>query len=83
MEDPDGVPTQECFNKYPLDRAADDGDASPIDENYYGRYYLDPECRAEYTDQESNEVEGYNVKMRYVLPDIECKHCILQMVYCE
>lgn len=21
--------------------------------------------------------------MRYVLPDIECEHCILQMVYCE
>ncbi|CAN0394644.1 unnamed protein product, partial [Ectocarpus sp. 12 AP-2014] len=45
MDDPDGVPTQECFNMHPLTRADDDGDASPIDPNYPGRYYVDPECR--------------------------------------
>ena len=39
MDDPDGLPTQECFNKHPLDRAPDDGAASPIDPNYPGRYY--------------------------------------------
>ncbi|CAM9378424.1 unnamed protein product, partial [Ectocarpus sp. 8 AP-2014] len=81
MDDPDGVPTQECFNMNPLTRADDDGDASPIDPNYPGRYYVDPECREEETEQSSNSIEGYNIKMRYVLPDIECEHCILQMVY--
>ncbi|CAN0252453.1 unnamed protein product, partial [Ectocarpus fasciculatus] len=86
MADPDGVPTQECFNMHPLTRADDDGDASPIDPNYPGRYYVDPECRAGETEQSSeddNTIEGYNIKMRYVLPDMECEHCILQMVYCE
>ncbi|CAM9620047.1 unnamed protein product [Ectocarpus fasciculatus] len=81
MDDPDGLPTQECFNRYPLTRAADDGDASPIDPNYPGRYYVDPECRAGETEQGSPEgaPEGYNIKMRYVLPDIECDRCVLQM----
>ncbi|CAB1100464.1 unnamed protein product [Ectocarpus sp. CCAP 1310/34] len=83
MDDPDGVPTQECFNRYPLTRAADDGNASPIDPNYPGRYYVDPECRAGETEQGSPEgaPKGYNIKMRYVLPDIECDRCVLQMVY--
>ncbi|CAM9970743.1 unnamed protein product, partial [Hapterophycus canaliculatus] len=81
LEDPDGLPTQECFNKHPLTRASDDGGASPIDPNYPGRYYVDPECRKDETEQSSNSVDGYNIKMRYVLPEIECEHCILQMVY--
>lgn len=84
MADPDGLPTQECFNKHPLTRSPDDGGASPIDPNYPGRYYVDPECRAGETEQDENTVEGYNIKMRYDLPeDLECDHCILQMVYCE
>lgn len=29
---------QACFNEHPLDRADDDGDASPIDPNHTGRY---------------------------------------------
>lgn len=37
MEDPDGVPTQECFNKHPLTRADGDDSASLIDPNYPGR----------------------------------------------
>lgn len=39
MEDPDGVPTQGCFNKHPLTRAPGDDDNSPIDPAYPGRYY--------------------------------------------
>lgn len=85
--DPDGIPTQECFNKYPLNRAVDDGDASPIDTNYPGRYYVDPECRASETDQSKPEgamEEAYVITARYQLPlDLSCDRCILQLVYCE
>lgn len=85
MENPDGVVTQECLNKHPLTRASDDGNASPIDPNFPGRYYVDPECRVNETFQDLPEEapEGYNIRMRYVLPDIECDHCVMQMVYCE
>ncbi|CAM9862130.1 unnamed protein product [Ectocarpus fasciculatus] len=88
LDDPDGVVTQECFNIHPLTRAPDDGDASPIDPNYTGRYYVDPPCRADETEQNFNHFnlpdgpgESYSVKMRYVLPDIECSHCILRSYY--
>ncbi|CAN0564356.1 unnamed protein product, partial [Laminaria digitata] len=85
MDDPEGIANQECFNKHPLDRAPDDGSASPIDPNYPGRYYVDPQCRGKETAQgkETKAPDGYNIKMRYTLPDIECEHCVLQMVYCE
>ena len=85
MADPGGVVTQECFNKHPLSRAPDDGAASPIDPKYTGRYYVDPVCRGKETAQakEDKAPDGYNIKMRYVLPDIECEHCVLQMIYCE
>lgn len=43
LEDgPDSPVTQGCLNMYPLDRAADGGDASPIDPNHPGRYPADP-----------------------------------------
>lgn len=45
MDDPDGVPKQSCFNKYPLNRADDDDFNSPVDKDYPGRYYIDPPCR--------------------------------------
>ncbi|CAM9761192.1 unnamed protein product [Ectocarpus fasciculatus] len=85
MEDPDGIPTQECFNEYPLTRAEGDDYNSPIDPDFPGRYYVDPTCRAEEgeVDQTKPEdaISGENMIMRYVLPDIECSHCIMQMVY--
>ncbi|CAN0490963.1 unnamed protein product, partial [Laminaria digitata] len=49
---PDGLLTQSCFNQYPLDRAADDEPAGPIDPKNRGRYILDPPCRKSETDQE-------------------------------
>ncbi|CAM9584467.1 unnamed protein product, partial [Ectocarpus sp. 8 AP-2014] len=83
--DPDGIPTQECFNEYPLTRAADDGDTSPIDPQYPGRYYVDPECRAAETDQSKPYgamEDAYVITARYQLPsDLLCDHCLLQMVY--
>lgn len=45
MDDSDGIPTQECFNKHPLTRAPGDGDASPIDPAYPGRYYGEDSLR--------------------------------------
>ncbi|CAM9628030.1 unnamed protein product, partial [Hapterophycus canaliculatus] len=89
--DYDSPATQECFNRYPLTRAPDDGGASPIDLEYPGRYYVDPPCRAGETDQDFNgdDLPGdksyapYRVKMRYLLPEIECTHCVLQMHYCK
>jgi len=40
LDDPvGGVVTQECFNKHPLNRAADDDYNSPVDSNFPGRYY--------------------------------------------
>ena len=87
MDNPDGVVTQGCFNMHPLDRAEDDGVASPIDPNYPGRYYLDPPCRASETDQTSvpnNSEANYVVTARYQLPSsVTCARCIVQMVYCE
>lgn len=89
MDDPDGVVTQECLNKHPLDRAPYTGSGSPIDPSYPGRYYLDPPCRKHEVEQsvssnfESDLYEAYNVKMRYVLPDIACEHCVLQMHWSE
>lgn len=47
---------------------------------------VDPECRGEETNYSRPEdafPDGYIMKMKYVLPDIECEHCVLQMVYCE
>ena len=44
---------------------------------------VDPECREGETEQSENTIKGYNIKMRYVLPEIQCEHCILQMVYRE
>ncbi|CAN0061871.1 unnamed protein product [Ectocarpus sp. 4 AP-2014] len=83
--DPDAIPTQECFNQYPLTRAEGDDDNSPIDPNFPGRYYCDPTCRGEEGEVDQTKplhaISGENMKMRYVLPDIECSHCILQMVY--
>lgn len=84
--DPDSVVTQECLNEYQLTRASNYNDASAIDPNYPGRYYLDPPCRADEVEQNvSDELPdgSYNVKMRYKLPDIECEHCVLQMHYRE
>ncbi len=89
MDDPDGVVTQECLNRYPLDRAPEAAGAnssSPIDPDYPGRYYVDPPCRKTEVEQtvSSNMPESsYNVKMPYLLPDIECEHCVLQMHYRE
>ncbi|CAN0101493.1 unnamed protein product [Ectocarpus sp. 6 AP-2014] len=83
--DPSGIPTQECFNEYPLTRAEGDDDNSPIDPDFPGRYYCDPTCRGEEDEVDQTKplhaISGENMKMRYVLPDIECSHCILQMVY--
>ncbi|CAM9930596.1 unnamed protein product [Choristocarpus tenellus] len=87
LDDPNGKVTQECFNKYPLSRAPDDGDASPIDPAHAGRYLLDPSCRENETDQTlspSSAYKGQVSTMRYVLPaGLTCDRCILQMVYCE
>ncbi|CAM9926342.1 unnamed protein product [Ectocarpus fasciculatus] len=84
MEDPDGIANQECFNKYPLTRAEGDGENSPIDPNYPGRYYVDPECREDETEQTKPEgsQEGYVIHASYQLPEgLTCERCILQMVY--
>eukprot|EP00752_Nemacystus_decipiens_P001877 g1808.t1 len=84
LSDPDGPVTQGCFNMHPLDRADDDGDASPIDPDHPGRYYVDPPCRAAETDQTKPDGahEGYVVTGRYKLPEgLTCNRCIVQMVY--
>ncbi|CAN0016431.1 unnamed protein product, partial [Sphacelaria rigidula] len=81
---PDSPVTQSCFNRYPLDRAEDDGDASPIDPNHPGRYYVDPPCRAAETDQSKPDGtdSGHVVTARYQLPKgLTCERCIIQMVY--
>ncbi|CAM9710120.1 unnamed protein product, partial [Ectocarpus sp. 13 AM-2016] len=85
--DPDGIPTQECFNQYPLTRVDGDDDNGPIDPNFPGRYYCDPTCRGKTSEVDQTKplhaISGENMKMRYVLPDVECSHCIMQMVYRE
>ncbi|CAN0012502.1 unnamed protein product, partial [Hapterophycus canaliculatus] len=84
LADPDGVVTQECLNKYPLTRAEGDGVNSPIDPNFPGRYYADPPCRENETDQEYDwrAGGGYVLTMNYQLPeDLVCDRCVLQMWY--
>eukprot|EP00752_Nemacystus_decipiens_P008718 g7780.t1 len=87
LEDPvNGVVTQECFNMHPLDRAADDDFNSPVDTNYPGRYYVDPECRVAEVDQtkpsDHGAAGGQVAHMRYQLPaEVTCTRCILQMVH--
>lgn len=72
-----------------LDRAADDGGASPIDPNHTGRYIIDPPCRKDELEpipekEMSHTGEAYQFTARYVLPaDLECDHCILQMHHRE
>ncbi|CAM9630656.1 unnamed protein product [Hapterophycus canaliculatus] len=86
LDDPDDVVTQECFNKYPLTRFPDPNAASPIDPKYPGRYYMDPPCRKDETEKNVGAwvpQDPYNVRMRYLLPDITCTHCVLQMHYGE
>lgn len=71
---------------HPLDRAADDGDATPIDPNHKGRYFLDPSCVASERDQTlvPGAFPGDVVTARYQLPEgLTCERCIVQMVYCE
>lgn len=71
---------------YPLTRVEDDSDASPIDNNHPGRYYVDPPCRESETDQTKPEgsASGYVVTGRYQLPEgLTCERCIVQMVHCE
>lgn len=82
----DSTLTQSCFNKYPLDRAADDGDAGPIDPANPGRYILDPPCRKGETDQTimDGAFPGDVATARFQLPSgLTCKRCTVQMVYCE
>lgn len=79
------MPPQSCFNMYPLDRDPNDGEFSPIDPNYRGRYFVDPECRVDEADQtRAGHWGGHLVTMSFVLPaDLVCEHCILQTVYRE
>eukprot|EP00903_Cladosiphon_okamuranus_P005740 g5696.t1 len=86
---PGGVPTQECFNQYPLIRDPDD-DSSPIDPNYPGRYYVQPRCRSNETDQDHglydermHDIYGaYSMLMKYKLPEgLTCDQCVVQMHY--
>lgn len=86
LSDPEGVVTQTCFNKYPLDRAEDDEFNAPIDPENRGRFFLDPPCRAAETDQTMPDraAPGDVATARFKLPDgVTCDRCIVQMVYCE
>lgn len=84
-EGADSVPTQECFNKYPLDRDPDYGSYSPIDPAYPGRYFIDPECTADETNIDvPNDWRNWIARMHYLMPaDLECDRCVLQAVYRE
>ncbi|CAB1101487.1 unnamed protein product [Ectocarpus sp. CCAP 1310/34] len=92
MDDPDGVVTQDCLNMHPLDRDETDWWNSPIDQEYPGRFFVNPDCRGgnEETDQSGRPVltggglgldKGYINNGRYHLPNIQCEHCVLQMKY--
>ncbi|CAN0370430.1 unnamed protein product [Ascophyllum nodosum] len=69
---------------HPLDRAEDNGDASPIDPHFPGRYFVDPTCRSGETDQTilSGAFPGDVITARYQLPSgVTCSHCVVQMVH--
>lgn len=70
----------------PLTRAEGDSINSPIDPEFEGRYYVDPECKGA-EDSEAlpdGAQDGYVINMQYQLPQgLTCEHCVLQMVYCE
>uniref|UniRef100_A0A0G4HRU4 CBM1 domain-containing protein n=1 Tax=Chromera velia CCMP2878 TaxID=1169474 RepID=A0A0G4HRU4_9ALVE len=89
LPDPSGKLEQACFNKYPLRRAPVEGEISPVDPLYPGRYYLEPPCARDHVDQ--TVANGYKrhfesaqtTRMQYYLPDIECEHCVLQWYWWE
>ncbi|CAN0305501.1 unnamed protein product [Ascophyllum nodosum] len=69
---------------HPLDRAEDDGDASPIDPNFPGRYCVDPTCRSGETDQTilPGAFPGGVITARYQLPSgVAFSHCVVQMAH--
>jgi len=71
LDDPNGPITQGCLNKIRLERAPGDPSISPIDPAHKDRFYLVPKCY--------NEGGGEQLmKMQYILPNIECEHCVLQ-----
>lgn len=80
----DSKVTDECLSKYPLTRAPAEMEP-PIDPLHPGRYFLDPPCRAEETDQsfDTGGAEGGDiVTMTFNLPkDLTCERCVLQMMY--
>eukprot|EP00903_Cladosiphon_okamuranus_P015678 g14476.t1 len=81
---PDSPVVQSCFNKHPLDRAADDEINQPIDPDHRGRFFLDPPCRASETNQDilPGAYAGDVATARFQLPaGVTCEHCVVQMVY--
>uniref|UniRef100_A0A0G4GJU6 CBM1 domain-containing protein n=1 Tax=Chromera velia CCMP2878 TaxID=1169474 RepID=A0A0G4GJU6_9ALVE len=89
LPDPSGRLEQACFNKHPLRRVPIDGEISPVDPLYPGRYYLEPPCARDHVEQ--SVANGYKehftsaqtTRMQYYLPDIECEHCVLQWYWWE
>lgn len=72
LEDGEDSPVvQSCFNMYPLTCINDNSDATPIGNNYYKRYYVDPPRRESDTNQAKLEgsASGYVVTGRYQLPE--------------
>lgn len=79
LADPDGPITQECLNKHKLVRADEGPSAtgSPFDENYPGRYFLEPKCSL--PTNNFGFIQAYQTKFQYRLPEgLTCDHCVLQ-----
>jgi len=70
LQNPDGPITQECLSRHRLRRSEHDTSASPFDPKQPHRFYTVPQCLF--------GGEEMRMKMRYIMPDIDCKHCVLQ-----
>jgi len=79
-----GELTAACLQAQPLYRAEDNTARMGIDEDYPGRYYLEPKCAGDHeypfpgTDY-THLQPGQKVRAKYQLPtNVTCSHCVLQ-----
>jgi len=70
LRDPAGPITQECLSRHRLRRSEHDPSPSPVDPRQPHRFYTVPQC--------TFGGKEMRMKMRYIVPDIECEHCVLQ-----
>jgi hypothetical protein len=75
-------PTKACFDAHPLEFVSEEVGGAPPDPNYPERGYLRPNDGSVPDAPEYGQVSGFQVTMRYKLPDgFTCDHCLVLWHY--